>query len=414
MNVNYIAQPNSQLGVVLSEMLDSNPLASSVIFVSAFVSMQTLMRVKDQVVILKNAHKAVRFVFGIDLGGTSQEVLQEVLSWDIDVRIVKHRIPGHTFHPKLYLIKWQDHASIIIGSNNFTEGGFFGNYESAACITYALPEEASVFNNACEQLKRFLEPDNLVTYELTADFLKKLIEEERIPTEAEARANRNHSHGGKRKTLGSGEPIFGYEEFPVPPPLSAELLERLIKNVRKQRKISKKEATKRKEQSKSTNAILPIDDESSDPLMPAAFYMTLHRLQGENIPGEVRIPIQAIELAKEFWGWPDKYTKDIPKKRVYWNWKPVWSVWSVTASNEITTNEVRMYMYENSSDFRFYARALVNAGGDIGDVVRIRRIAKPDAEFECVLARCGTSVYNEWIESCTQSVTNSSRKFGYA
>ena len=73
-----------------------------------------------------------------------------------------------------------------------------------------------------------------------------------------------------------------------------------------------------------------------------------------------------------------------------------------------------MYMYENSSDFRFYARPLVNAGGDLGDVVRIRRIAQSDVEYECVLARKGTAEYDEWIKSCTQAVRNSPRHFGYA
>lgn len=44
-----------------------------------------------------------------------------------------------------------------------------------------------------------------------------------------------------------------------------------------------------------------------------------------------------------------------------------------------------MYMNENSSDFRFYVRPLVNAGGDLAELVRIRRIAERDAEYECVL-----------------------------
>jgi hypothetical protein len=161
-----------------------------------------------------------------------------------------------------------------------------------------------------------------------------------------------------------------------------------------------------------------MDDQVSDPLLPAAFYMTLPTLQGNNIPGEGRIPLEAIELAKEFWGWPDEYSKEVSPRagndRVYWNWRPIWRIWSVEALGNVTTQEVRMYMYENSSDFRFYVRPLVNAGGDLGDVVRIRRIAQPDAEFECVLARQGTPEYEEWITSCTQAVRNSTRRFGYA
>ena len=73
-----------------------------------------------------------------------------------------------------------------------------------------------------------------------------------------------------------------------------------------------------------------------------------------------------------------------------------------------------MYMYTNSSDFRFYVRPLVNAGADLGDVVRIRRIAESDAEYECALARKGTPQYNEWINYCSQPVRNSPRRFGYA
>ncbi len=73
-----------------------------------------------------------------------------------------------------------------------------------------------------------------------------------------------------------------------------------------------------------------------------------------------------------------------------------------------------MYMYENSSDFRFYVRPLVNAGGNFGDVVRMRRIAEPDAEYECALARQNTPEYKEWIKACTQPVRSSTRRFGYA
>ena len=75
MHIDYIAQPDTQLGNVLSNMLDANPPASSIIFVSAFVSVQTIMRVKRQILGLKESGSDIRFVLGIDLGGTSREVL---------------------------------------------------------------------------------------------------------------------------------------------------------------------------------------------------------------------------------------------------------------------------------------------------------------------------------------------------
>jgi len=415
MKVEYIAQPDTQLGNVLSSMLDADPSAIRVVFVSAFVGLQTIMRVKHQVVALKDEGVDVRFVLGIDLWGTSQEVLRELLGWEIDVRIVKHRLPGHTFHPKLYLFEWPDHAAIVIGSNNITEGGFFGNYEGAAKVTYELPEDSDSYRSAREDLGRFLEPTGPVAYKLTAEFLDKLIARGDVPTEEEARRGRDFPAKPKKAKNQKGGPIFGTEDIAPPPPLPADLLERLLKDVRARRNTAKR--TTKIRGKKTAAAIKPIDDQVSDSLLPAAFYMTLPTLQG-NIPGEGRIPLEAIELAKEFWGWPDEYTKKVSPRagihRVYWNWSPKWKIWSVEAPEDITTQEVRMYMYENSSDFRFYVRPLVNAGGNLGDVVRIRRIAEPTAEYECVLARKGTPAYDEWIKSCTQPVRNSPRSFGYA
>jgi HKD family nuclease len=143
MNVTYITQPSDQLGKMLTQLLDTRPKRA--IFVSAFVGLQTIMRIKDQVLDLRRIGSDIRFVLGIDLGGTSQEVLKELLNWNIRVCIVKHRIPGHTFHPKVYFLEWDKRAEIIIGSNNITEGGFFGNYEGCARITYSFPDDFSEF-----------------------------------------------------------------------------------------------------------------------------------------------------------------------------------------------------------------------------------------------------------------------------
>lgn len=415
MIVKYIVQPDEQLGKILFKLLTTTPKRA--VFISAFASFQTILRIKDDIKELKDAGTEILFILGIDMGGTSKEVLEEILSWDINIRIVKNRIPGHTFHPKLYLFEWDNKGEIIIGSNNFTEGGFFNNYECAVQITYELPNDLKEFNNSSETLNRFINPEGEVVHPLTEDYLRDLIAQSWIPTEAEARSDRNASAmlNRQRRDHNVGqEPLFGAEHINPPPPLPAELLKRLVKRVRDKRREKIRE---KKETVKIPHPA--IDDKEGDVLIiPAAFYMTLPTLQGENIPGEARIPLEAIELAKEFWGWPDEYKKDVSPRsganRVYWNWRPLWRVWSVEAPEKIVTQEVRMYMYENSSDFRFYARPLVNAKGDVGDIIRIQRIAQLDAEYECTLARIGTAEYNEWIKYCTQPVSKSTRLFGYA
>ncbi len=417
MNVDYIAQPDTQLGTILSELLDIDPPASKIVFVSAFVGLQTILRLKDQVINLKANETDIRFILGIDLNGTSQEVLKELLDWDIDVRIVKHRIPGHTFHPKLYLFEWDHQSTIIIGSNNLTEGGFFRNYEGAVRITYQLPADIEHFSSACAELKRFIDPEGPIVYQLTPDFLDGLIARGDLPTEAEARTGRDVPAGVRVGTRTKGDSMFGAEEIPLPPPLPANLLERLVKEVRTRRRYRR--AVTQHSVGTGAGPAFPINDQINDSLLPAAFYMTLPTLQGKSIPGEARIPLEAIELAKEFWGWPDEYARNIGPRagsgRVYWNWRPQWKIWSVEDPASVIVQEVRMYMYENSSDFRFYVRPLVNAGADLGDIVRIKRIAESDgAEYECVLAKKTTLEYAQWVDYCTQAVRNSPRRFGYA
>jgi hypothetical protein len=363
---------------------------------------------------LKEDGVSVRFVLGIDLGGTSVEVLREICSWGVDTLIVRHRNRRHVFHPKLYLFEWGDAAEVVIGSNNLTEGGFFNNYEGCARVSYELPADTANYRGAQQALNRFLDPRGSTTYPLTEAFIRKLVAQGEVPTEAVARANREGQYKRRRRAADSenGEVLFGTEEMPSPPPLPAELLERLVAGARRSRRQAAR--TRRGRLRKPP----PISPGAGDILSPAGFYMTLPTLQGGNIPGEGRIPLEAIELAQEFWGWPDEYRKAVSprkgKRRVYWNWKPRWRVWSVEQPEKVSVQDVRMYMYDNSSDFRFYAKPLVNAGADLGDVVRIRRIAEGNIEFECVLARQGTPPYAEWIKYCTEPVRNSPRSFGYA
>ncbi len=416
MKVEYLSQPDVQLGAVLTKMLGPSTPASRVVFVSAFVGLQAIMRIKDQVADLKASGTDIRFTLGIDLNGTSQEVLKELLSWDLDVRIVKHRSPGHTFHPKIYFFEWEHQATIIVGSNNLTEGGLFRNYEGAVRVTYRLPEDVEHFDSARAELKRFLEPEGPTVYPLTSDLLDGLIVRGDIPKEADARIGRDVP---TRRSVGQGTggvPSFGTEDFPLPPPLPAHLLDRLVKEVRARRRSIRAAAVQ--PTSDPVGGTAPsTDDQTSDLLLPAAFYMTLSVLQGQNIPGEARIPLVAIEMARDFWGWPDEYTRAVGPggNRVYWNWRPKWRIWSVEDPDRVSVQEVRMYLYESSSDFRFYVRPLVNAGADHGDVVRITRVAEPDGvEYECVLARTATLEHGQWIDYCTQPVTNSRRRFGYA
>ncbi len=419
MQIEYIAQPDKRLGTILLENLHGAEVPKRVVIVTAFASLQTIMRLKPTITDLCHSRCDVSIVLGIDMGGTSKEVLREVSVWPICVTIVKNRLPGVTFHPKVYLVEWVDKAEIIIGSHNLTEGGFYRNYEGSARVRYDFPDDQLAFIQGCKELERFLSPSGDVAYDLDETYLQRLLVRSDIPSEHEARERaRKQIFAVTSVNDQDAESPFGTENIPPPPPLPAEILERLMAAraaLRKEKKAKSAIAEKKEAQPAAKEEGAPVEHEEQ--IAPAAFYMTLPTLQGENIPGESRIPLAAIEMAQEFWGWPDHYSRtESPRSghdRVYHEWKPTWRIWSVSDPASIQIVAVRMYMYDNSSDFRFYARPLVNAKGDLGDVVKITRVSEPGVEFECVLAKQGTPEYEQWIQFCTVAVCNSPRLLGF-
>lgn len=398
MKTSLITQPENQFGKIILNKLDSKPTPEKVYFVSAFISLQTLLRLKK----FLKCGSIFHFTIGIDLGGTSKEALSELYSWGVNVNIVKHRIPGHTFHPKIYLFEWKNRAEVFLGSSNLTEGGFFRNYECMSHTVYYLPDDKEEYLKAKADLSKFIEPKGPTAKSLDLKLIQILHERGEIPDEASSFSVYESKISSAKKDKIPPSP-FGTEAFLSPPPIPKAILEGLMAEVRKNR-------------SKKRKGILP--EAGSININPTSFYMTLPTLQGSKIPGESRIPLEAIELAPDFWGWPVEYNKtESPRKgkeRIYWNWKPNWHFWSTDKPSEKTTQAVRMYKYENSSDFRFYIRPLIDAGGNLGDIVKITRIAKKNAEFECVLAKKGSSEFKEWEKYCFQPVRNSVRKYGYA
>lgn len=87
----------------------------------------------------------VRISVGIDLFGTSQEGLIDLLEATPGGQIFVYRNNGpYTFHPKVYLFKSEYRAHIIVGSGNLTGGGLFTNYEASLATSLDLTVTADV------------------------------------------------------------------------------------------------------------------------------------------------------------------------------------------------------------------------------------------------------------------------------
>lgn len=444
MQINFIAQPQEQLGVLLESALSGPSAPIRVIIVSAFASFQTVLRLKARLHALHAAAATIRIVVGVDLGGTSKEVLQELASWPVEVFVFKNKKSRVTFHPKLYIIESAATAEVFLGSNNLTDGGLYGNYEGAVRVTYSLPDDNDGFVKAKSQLSKFIEPGAPAGRQLDDGYLAQLLARRDIPSEAEAKKRRKAALGIALPGE-VGPDIFGYEDTKGPPKLPVEV-QRVVRaaiahqmdeeskaKARAKRvwnaavKEAKKDAV-----AKGTEPVLPEpppekDVRSFTPLAqisPSAFYLELVTTgnRAGNIPGEQRIPLVALNAAQEFFGWPDKYVESVNprkgplapgKRRVQIERKPNWRVRSATDPAKDVIAGVRMYYLTANSDYRFHSGNLAK-WANAGDIVKITRSDNPDYEYECVLAVAGTPEYEEWKVLCIPGSKHSPRVFGFS
>lgn len=221
MQVSIIAQPSQQLGNEITNILDSGYDFQEITFVSAFVGLRAVLRLKDRVQHHAQTNTRINFTVGIDLGGTSKDVLDELNSWPATTHIVHNPIPRITFHPKLYYFKSHNFAVLYIGSNNWTDGGLYTNYELATKYEFAFPQDEQSFYNIITPLQQFLNPNGPTTQLLTPQLIQNLSQRGTIVSEQEARRRRNNMVN----PVGAGLPPIPFTPVihPLPPLLPSHL-----------------------------------------------------------------------------------------------------------------------------------------------------------------------------------------------
>lgn len=203
MQISTIVQPAQQLGAEITDLLNTTGPFTRIILVSAFVALRTVLRLRDQLLRHVEDGAALQITAGIDLGGTSREALEELLRWECPTFVFHNPNPRATFHPKVYLFEQRSAATLFVGSNNLTDGGFYTNYEAATRYDFDLPADADTYRAILEPLATFLFPrDGEVVRPLDAGLIETLVARGQLPTEAEARRRNRRRAGG---TAAEGE-----------------------------------------------------------------------------------------------------------------------------------------------------------------------------------------------------------------
>jgi hypothetical protein len=223
MIINTISQPDTQLGNEISSLLNEEVIYSRIVFVSAFVALRTILRLRERLLSHLEAGTHLSLTVGIDLGGTSREALEELLHWNCETFIFHNAIARATFHPKIYLFETNSSSTIFIGSNNLTDGGFYTNYEAATCYHFDLPEDSAQYENILGTLHQFLNPQGEIVRRLDQELIQRLVARGELPSESEARRNRrNRTQIHSRDEDIPANP-FGAVAVPFPPLLPDQL-----------------------------------------------------------------------------------------------------------------------------------------------------------------------------------------------
>jgi HKD family nuclease len=185
-----VTQPDTQLGREIEALLASGTVYTRIVFVSAFVALKTILRLRERLLAATEDGARLQFTVGIDLGGTSRDVLEELFRWRCETFVFHNPITRATFHPKIYLFKNESSASLFIGSNNLTDGGFYTNYEAATRFDFELPDDNAELERLLKPLRHFLLPAGGTVQRLDSKLIQTLATRGELPTEAEVKERR--------------------------------------------------------------------------------------------------------------------------------------------------------------------------------------------------------------------------------
>lgn len=130
-------------------------------FAVAYMRLSGLNRLAVQLEELVERGGHVSGAVGLDGGVTTAEALNALLSLS-ETSTVFHTVSGFIFHPKLYVVRGDDHGIVIAGSANLTCDGLYRNVELACGLELELTDarDARVMSEFEDFVDALLDPSH--------------------------------------------------------------------------------------------------------------------------------------------------------------------------------------------------------------------------------------------------------------
>lgn len=149
-------------------------------------------------------------VVGVDLDNTTKEGLVALLdleNYGASSTFIHHNESGTIFHPKLYLFRGENHAKLIVGSNNITEAGLYRNTEAGLEIEATTTDKIIV--TAVNALDSWKDTSLGLARKLDRAFLNDLLRHGYIKEEAAVKAEWASRRVASSVRESTGGKLFG-------------------------------------------------------------------------------------------------------------------------------------------------------------------------------------------------------------
>lgn len=305
-------------------------------------------------------------IAGIDQSNTSYQALVNLKTFAHENLFIHHdKNFDITFHPKVYLFGNREIEKVIVGSSNFTAGGFFLNYEANIGVTLDSSKNAKDFQKqVSDYWDNLLKDENTKKCELT--LLKKLLE--------------------------SGSVVDEQKQKPF-----KEIIEKISNDL--PFKIKKKLKT-----------LPPVVAASAVrvPLLKEKFAMTLSGfdVSAKSQDPVILIPITALKAMPMFWNFPILYTDSGA------GYPQLYATANICIDGKLLRDQhIRIYYYDKKKEFRLQCE-LIKRNGKQGDIIAIHKDPNKPLEFEIELLRQSSTKYKA-IEPILTNKVSPQKYFTY-
>lgn len=155
---------------------------------------------------------------GVDIENTSEEGLRDLVNWESEGSIetyIHHNEADTTFHPKVYLLRNDEKARLIVGSNNLTQGGLFVNTEAGLLLDSSVDDP--LIQDARTALATWRDTTTDLARRLDVTLLDDLVRLGYVFPEQDLRRRRRVTTENAKEKREPRQALFRAQRFGIPP-----------------------------------------------------------------------------------------------------------------------------------------------------------------------------------------------------